>query len=109
VESLGYLVAGNAGCGGFLVSRKRTATWYPLVVNAVLPLLLYPCVFFFSAWPSVEGHVRVALPRLFIHNAPAAILLVAVACGTLWGCETGDGGAQSAVEARVQEPHTISL
>jgi hypothetical protein len=74
--------------GAFVVSRKRTATWYPLVVNAVLPLLLYPCVFLFSAWPSVEQHVRVALPRLFIHNAPAAILLVSIACGTLLGFET---------------------
>lgn len=68
-----------------LVSHTRMATWYPLVVNALLPLLLYPCVFFFSAWVPFQAHVGSALPRLFIHSAPAAILLVSVACGSLLG------------------------
>jgi hypothetical protein len=71
--------------GALLISRARMATWYPLVVNALLPLLLYPCVFFFSAWVPFEAHVGVALPRLFIHNAPAAVLLVSIACGILMG------------------------
>jgi len=68
-----------------LVSHTRIATWYPLVVNALLPVLLYPCVFFFSAWVPFQAHVGLALPRLFIHSAPAAILLVSVACGSLMG------------------------
>ncbi len=71
--------------GALLISRARMATSYPLVVNALLPLLLYPCVFFFSAWVPFEAHVGVALPRLFIHNAPAAVLLVSIACGILMG------------------------
>jgi hypothetical protein len=108
-EHWGILWPATLAAGAFVVTRKRMFTWYPLVVNALLPLVLYPCVFFFSMWVPFETHVRVALPRLFIHNAPAAILLVAVACGTLLGFETGDGGAQNAVEARVQEPHTISF
>jgi hypothetical protein len=71
--------------GVLLIIRTRASTWYPLVVNALLPLLLYPCVFFFSAWVPFEAHVGVSLPRLFIHNAPAAILLLSIACGILLG------------------------
>jgi hypothetical protein len=71
--------------GALLIIRARMVTWYPLVVNALLPLVLYPCVFFFSAWVRFEAHVGVALPRLFIHHAPAAILLLSIACGTLLG------------------------
>jgi hypothetical protein len=95
--------------GAFLVSRKCTATWYPLLVNAILPLVLYPCVFFFSAWPSVESHVRVALPRLLIHNAPAAILLVAVACGILLGFETDEDIANRLVDRKILEPQALPL
>ena len=92
-----------------LAWRKRVATWYPLVVNAVLALLLYPGVFFFSAWSPVESHVRVALPRLLIHNAPAAILLVSVACGTLLGFETEEDVAIRPGDRKIPEPHTIPV
>jgi hypothetical protein len=109
VESLGYPVAGTLVGGAFLVSRKRTFTWYPLVVNALLPLLLYPCVFLFSAWPSFEQHVKLALPRLFIHNAPAATLLVSVACGILLGFETHENVRNRTVEARIPEPRTLPV
>lgn len=95
--------------GAFLVSRKRTVTWYPVVVNALLPLLLYPCVFLFSAWPSFEQHVKLALPRLFIHNAPAAILLVSVACGILLGFETHENVRNRTVEASIPEPRTLPV
>jgi hypothetical protein len=63
----------------FLVSRRATMKWYPLVVNALLPLVLYPCVFFFSAYGSVQVHLSVALSRLFIHNGLSAVLLIATA------------------------------
>jgi len=76
--------------GALLMTRARTVPWYPLVVNGLLPLLLYPCVFFFSAWVQFQAHVGVTLPRLFIHNAPAAILLVSVACGTLLGLDRNE-------------------
>jgi hypothetical protein len=78
--------------------RRQLAEWYPLAVNALLPLVLYPAVFFFSAWQPFEVHVQSALPRLFVHNAPAAILLVAVACGSLLEF----GTAQELSPARLQ-------
>jgi hypothetical protein len=105
----GILWPATLVAGAFLVSRKCMVTWYPLAVNAVLPLLLYPCVFFFSAWPSVEDHVRVALPRLFIHNAPAAILLVSITCGTLLGFETDQEVANRSVKKKIPETRTLPL
>jgi hypothetical protein len=85
------------------------ATWYPLVVNALLPLLLYPCVFFFSAWVPFEAHVGVALPRLFIHNAPAAVLLVSIACGILMGLGGDEYRAHMAEGTEIAESSTLPL
>jgi hypothetical protein len=76
--------------GALLMTRARVVTRYPLVVNALLPLLLYPCVFFFTAWVHFQAHVGVTLPRLFIHNAPAAILLLSIACGSLLGLDRNE-------------------
>lgn len=49
---------------------------------------------FVSSWSPVERHVKVALPRLFIHNAPAAILLLSTACGVLLGIKTDEDAAK---------------
>jgi hypothetical protein len=94
--------------GVLLIIRTRVITWYPLVVNAFLPLLLYPCVFLFSAWVPFEAHVGVALPRLFIHNAPAAVLLLSIACGLLLGFGKDDYVANSA-GTRIAESSTVPL
>jgi hypothetical protein len=40
---------------------------------------------------------------LFIHNAPAAILLVSIACGILLGFETDENVANRTGEARIPE------
>jgi hypothetical protein len=89
--------------GVLLISRTRVVTWFPLVLNALLPLILYPCVFFFSAWVPFEAHVGVALPRLFIHNTPAAILLLSVACGTLLGLGREKDVANRAAGTKIAE------
>ena len=94
--------------GALLMSRVRMVTWYPLVVNALLPLLLYPCVFLFSAWVPFEAHVGVTLPRLFIHNAPAAVLLLSIACGLLLGFGKDDYVANSA-GTRIAESSMVPL
>jgi hypothetical protein len=94
--------------GLLLIIRTRVITWYPLVFSALLPLLLYPCVFLFSAWVPFEAHVGVALPRLFIHNAPAAVLLLSIACGLLLGFGKDDDVANSA-GTRIAESSMVPL
>jgi hypothetical protein len=56
--------------------RSRTEEWYPWAALTALPLLIYPCAYFFSTLDPVEVHVRTSLPRLFLHASPAAALLV---------------------------------
>jgi hypothetical protein len=62
----------------YLVLCKEKWRWYPWVATVCLPLALYPCVYFFSAWDSFEMHLWVSLPRLFVQVAPAAALMVGV-------------------------------
>ncbi len=62
----------------YLALAREKSRWYPWAATVGLPLLLYPCVYFFSAWDSTEMHVRVSLPRLFVHIAPSAALMVGV-------------------------------
>ena len=63
--------------------RKRINS-YRLVVNALLPLILYPSVFLFSAYGQVEAHMAVALSRLLVHNGLNAVLLVSTAVAILF-------------------------
>jgi hypothetical protein len=62
----------------YLIRGREKWRWYPWAATVCLPLLLYPCVFFFSAWDPVEAHVKISLPRLFVHVASAAALMVGV-------------------------------
>jgi hypothetical protein len=62
----------------YLIRGREKSRWYPWAATVCLPLLLYPCVFFFSAWNPVEAHVKIALPRLFVHIASAAALMAGV-------------------------------
>ena len=67
----------------FLATQRKRINSYPLVVNALLPLILYPCVFLFSAYEHVEVHMAVALSRLLVHNGLNAVLLVSTAVAIL--------------------------
>jgi hypothetical protein len=62
-----------------LVLSGRKSRWYPWAATVCLPLLLYPCVYFFSTWNSLEMHVASSLPRLLVQIAPAAALMVGIA------------------------------
>jgi hypothetical protein len=53
----GILWPATLVAGAFLVSRKRLVTWYPLVVNAILPLLLYPCIVYSSSAPGLQWRI----------------------------------------------------
>lgn len=68
----------------FLIFRQPITRWYPLVVNALLPLILYPCVFFFSSYSPFETHIGVALYRLFIQSGLPALLLLSTAAVVLF-------------------------
>lgn len=60
----------------FLFVGARRFEWYPWAAVVLLPLFIYPNIYFFSAWDPVEPHVKSSLPRLFIHIAAAAALMV---------------------------------
>jgi hypothetical protein len=65
-----------------MIASRRFAEWWPLVVPVLLPLALYPGVFFFSAWNTqLEDHVKWSLGRLYLQVAPCAVLLIATAMG----------------------------
>jgi len=63
----------------FLATQRKRINSYPLVVNALLPLILYPCVFLFSAFGQLEDHIAVVLSRLLVHYGLNAVLLVSTA------------------------------
>jgi hypothetical protein len=72
----------------FLTLRVRSRRCFFWAASVVLPLVLYPSVYFFSAWVPVEPHVKSSLPRLFIHVAPTAILIVGVAFGKVFNARS---------------------
>ena len=46
--------------------------------GVILPMILYPCVFIFSAWNPIHDHVASSLSRLFLQIVPAASLFIAL-------------------------------
>ena len=80
----GILWIATLAAAVFLATQRKRINSYPLVVNALLPLILYPCVFLFSAYGQVEVHMAVALSRLLIHNGLNAVLLVSTALAILF-------------------------
>ena len=80
----GILWIATLAAAAFLATLRKRINSYPLVVNALLPLILYSCVFLFSAYRQVEVHMAVALPRLLIHNGLNAVLLVSTAVAILF-------------------------
>jgi hypothetical protein len=79
----------TAGALSYLALRKGKSWWYPWAAMVCMPLLLYPCVYFFSAWSPVEPHVKISLPRLFVHIASAAALLVGIVFAEVTTPENG--------------------
>lgn len=67
-----------------LIQRARGWQWYPWAAVVLLPLAIYPWTYFFSAWNPVELHVKSSLPRLFLHIAPVAALMVGLVFAEVW-------------------------
>jgi hypothetical protein len=90
----------------YLVRRQnKRLPWYPWAAAVCLPLLLYPCVYFFSAWNPVETHVRVSLPRLFVQAASVAALMVGVVLAEVMAPATaGTADNSSRRDRRSQVP-----
>jgi hypothetical protein len=88
----------------FLTLRVRSRRCFFWAASVLLPLILYPCVYFFSAWVPVEPHVKSSLPRLFIHVAPAAIMIVGVAFGKVFNARSA---APPAIAGRNLSPERI--
>ena len=66
----------------WMIASLKFAEWWPLVATVLLPLALYPGVFFFSAWNTqLEDHVKSSLGRLYLQLAPCAVLLISTAMG----------------------------
>jgi hypothetical protein len=58
----------------------------------------------YSAWVPVEPHGKSSLPRLFIHVAPAAILIVGVAFGKVFNARSAK---PAAIVGRTLSPERI--
>ena len=50
-----------------------------LAASVVSPIILYPLIYVFSAWPSYTAHITSSLPRLILHVMPAAWLAIGLA------------------------------
>jgi hypothetical protein len=67
----------------FLLARRRKRAYGTLVATAVLPLLLYPSIYVFSAYSPFLGHVENSLPRLMLHASLVALMIIALAVPAL--------------------------
>ena len=63
----------------FIFARGRKPGYVALGAMAVLPLLLYPLIYVFSGYSPFLGHVENSLPRLMLHAAPVALVVIALA------------------------------
>jgi len=63
----------------FILARRRTPGYMALTVTAVLPLLLYPPIYVFSAYAQFLGHVENSLPRLMLSPSLVALVVIALA------------------------------
>jgi hypothetical protein len=66
-----------------LVARRRTSAVITLLWAVLAPIAIYLATFLFSAWENFEGYIGTSLPRLLMHVAPLAWLVVAIAIGLL--------------------------
>jgi hypothetical protein len=63
----------------FMLARRRKPAYGTLAAAAVLPLLLYPLIYVFSAYSPFLGHVENSLPRLMLHASLVALMVIALA------------------------------
>lgn len=66
-----------------LIMRRKRSEWFPWAVLVLMPMLLFPCAYFFSAWNPWEPHVKSSLPRLLLQIAPSAALMIGVTFASL--------------------------
>jgi len=67
----------------FLVYRWRYLTERLLALLIVAPLLLYSCVYIFSAWTRYLDHVASSMPRLLMQLVPVTLLGIGLAVSGL--------------------------
>ncbi len=70
----------TAAALAYLIARTRRSYWYPWTAAVCMPLILYPFIFFFSAW-DLAPHVGSSLHRLLVHVAPTATLMIGLVYG----------------------------
>jgi hypothetical protein len=65
--------------GAYLVGRCRNVSGIVLLFAILAPLIIYPLIYIFSAWPNYMDHVACSGSRLFLHVAPLSMLAISVA------------------------------
>jgi hypothetical protein len=63
----------------YLVGRCREVSAIVLLFAMLTPLITYPLIYIFSAWPNYMGHVACSGSRLFLHVAPLSLLAISLA------------------------------
>jgi hypothetical protein len=72
-----WLPVGIAGV--YLLARCRGFSGIVLLFAILAPLIIYPPIYIFSAWPSFMDHVNCSGSRLFLHVAPLSFLAISLA------------------------------
>jgi hypothetical protein len=66
-----------------LLARRRTSNVLILLWAVLAPIAVYLATYLFSAWENFEGFIGTSLPRLLMHVAPLAWLMIAIAIDAL--------------------------
>ncbi len=65
----------------YLLACRRTSAVITLLWAVLAPIAMYSSTYLFSAWENFEGYLGTSLPRLLMHVAPLAWLVIATAIG----------------------------
>jgi len=65
----------------YLLACRRTSAVITLLWSVIAPIAIYLSTYLFSAWENFEGYIGTSLPRLLMHVAPLAWLVIATAIG----------------------------
>lgn len=79
LENWSLLWPGVALALGALVLRGQPARAARLASALLLPMAAYALAFVLTTWSDFGWHIDLALPRLLLHLAPAAVLIIALA------------------------------
>jgi hypothetical protein len=63
----------------FVCLKQPAQTTVVLLLTVVLPVLLYPALYLFSAWSPYTDHLHTSLPRLLLQVSLVAILIIGLA------------------------------